>query len=327
MNVVLPGLPELVFAALALLAMAAVVAVLVGLLVAFVARRTLGDEQRRRQLVQGAVGVVLAVFAVALLTRLTGAPATRVLVAVPGVVAAVLLVVLGLTLAPVARSLTHRGLARLRPGVADVAAPLVYWLVLGLALLLAADQLGVETRLVQQLLVLVVGGLALAMALALGLGSRELVAAVVAGRHVAQIVAVGDRVGVDGHEGIVEALGHASVRLSIEGGEVEVPNRCFLDGAVVVLERAPRPQPQPSPHPPPAPPTAQAAPAQAPQAPAPPPPPPPETPPPPAPETTAAPPAEATADAPARERPSEPPPAPAASEATQPLPERDNDQS
>lgn len=219
--------------------LAVVVLAVVGLLVGFVARRAVAEPARQRQLIRTAVGVVLVVFVLAALTPLTGAAsASRVLAVLPAVVAATLILVLGLFVAPLARGLTHRGLAQLRPGVADLVAPLVYWLVIGLTVLLAADQLGLETRLVQQLVALVVGGLVLAAGLALGLGSRDLVGAVVAGRHVAQIVAVGDRVEVAGQAGTVVALGHASVRLALDGGgEVEVPNSLLLSQPVLVHRR------------------------------------------------------------------------------------------
>lgn len=239
MNLLLPDSVQLVWWLLALVLVAVLVTAAVGVAVRAVARRALDDPARARRLSRAVVGVLAAVFAVALLANLTGTrPGARVLVALPGVVAAVLLVVIGLVVAPVLRGLSHRGLQAIRPGVADIVAPLVYWLVVGLAVLLAADQLGIETGLVKQLLVLLVGAVVLAMALAFGLGARDLVAAVVAGRHVAQIIAVGDQVEVGGRRGTVTSLGHASVRLSIDGGEAEIPNARFLDDAVVVLRRA-----------------------------------------------------------------------------------------
>ncbi len=244
---VLPEPVELLWTILAYAALGTVSAVVVAVVVGFFARR-FAEPARAKQLSRGAVGVVLAMFAIALLSRLTGTElSARVLVALPAVLSAVLLVVVGLVLAPVARTLAARGLDRFRPGVADVVAPLVSWLVLGLALLLAAEQLGIETGLLRQLVLLLVGGVVLAAAVAVGLGTRELVAAVVAGRHVAQIVAVGDRIQVAGLEGTVVALGHASVRLDTGDGETEMPNAAFLAGAVVVLKRAAAAEVHPAP--------------------------------------------------------------------------------
>ncbi len=212
----------------------------VGVLVRFVAVRVLGDEARARQLSRATVWVLLLVFILTLIGRLTGdTAAIRLLFALPNVVTAVLLVVLGVAVAPALRGLVHGGLSRVGGGgFADIVAPLTYWLVIGLAVLLAADQLGIETGFVQRLVLLLFGGLVVALALALGLGTRDLIGAIVAGRHVAAIIAVGDVVEVDGRDGTVVALGHASVRLAQDGMEIEVPNTRFLHGTVVIRQRA-----------------------------------------------------------------------------------------
>jgi hypothetical protein len=250
--------PLLAAVGFALLGVAA--AVVVNLLVRTLGHRLLRDRQRADRLAAFSGWIVLAVFLVVAVGRLADpditepglrAAAARTLGLLPDVLIAVLLVAVGIVLATALRGVLRRLLEPVRPAAADVVPALAYWAVVGLALLLAADQIGVQTRLVVWLLLVLVGGLVLAFALAFGLGARDLLAAVVAGRHVAQVVAVGDEVEVDGRRGIVIALGHASVRLALSGTsgiglargeseavEAEVPNRAFLEGTLLVHRRA-----------------------------------------------------------------------------------------
>jgi hypothetical protein len=214
-------------------------------------RRIVGDRERAGRLAAGSVWAVLAIFAIAALSRLLGpevarpglaTAATRLFARFPDVLIALLLVVLGLILATGVRLVARRLLAPVQPGAADLVASVAYWTVVGVAVLLAAEQVGIRTGLVQSLALILLGGVVLAAALALGLGARDLVSAVVAGRHAAQVVGVGDEVEVAGRRGVVRALGHASVRLAVGDSDVEVPNRAFLEDAVVVHRRAPTPE-------------------------------------------------------------------------------------
>lgn len=252
--------PLLAAIGFALLGVAA--ALVVNLLVRAIGRRLLRDRDRVDGMAAFSGWVVLAVFLVVAIGRLADpditepglrAAAARSLGLLPDVLIAVLLVAFGVVLATALRGVLRRLLEPVRPAAADLWPDLAYWAVVGLALLLGADQIGVETGLVVWLLVTLVGGVVLAFALALGLGSKDLLSAVVAGRHVGQIVAVGDEVEVDGLRGTVVALGHASVRISLSGSraigltsdaagtvEADIPNRRFLDAVVLVHRRAGR---------------------------------------------------------------------------------------
>lgn len=249
--------PLLAAVGFALLGMMA--ALMVNLLVRAIGRRLLRDRDRVDGMAAFSGWIVLAVFLVVAIGRLADpditepglrAAAARSLGLLPDVLIAVLLVAFGVVLATALRGVLRRLLEPVRPAAAEMLPNLAYWAVVGLALLLGADQIGVETGLVVWLLLTIVGGLVFAFALALGLGSKDLLAAVVAGRHVAQIVSVGDEVEVDGRRGTVVALGHGSVRIAVAGTrgiglnagdgddvEAEIPNRRFLDGVVLVHRR------------------------------------------------------------------------------------------
>lgn len=235
------------FAAAGILLLGIIVAVVVGTVVRWLGRRLLHDEQRAGSAAIAAFWGVIAVFGFVAVVRLFGGSGAgeglartseQVYQVLPGVFLAVLVGVFGLLLAAAARLVLARALERVRPRLAEPVATLAYWLLVVLTALLAARQVGIETRLLEALVLLLVGGVVLAGALAAGLGGRDLVAALAAGRHVARIVGVGDEVEVDGLRGRVVALGHASVRIATADAEVEVPNRAFLDATVAIHARA-----------------------------------------------------------------------------------------
>ena len=237
-----------------------VAAVVVNVLVRAVGRRLLRDRERVDGMAAFSGWIVLAVFLIVAIGRLADpditepglrAAAARSLGLLPDVLIAVLLIAVGIVLATALRGVLRRLLEPVRPAAAEVVPTAAYWVVVGLALLLGADQVGVKTGLVVWLVLTLVGGVVFAFAIALGLGARDLVSGVVAGRHVSQIVRVGDEVEVDGRRGTVVALGHASVRLALAGTrgvglsggeadevEAEVPNQRFLEATVLIHRRA-----------------------------------------------------------------------------------------
>jgi small-conductance mechanosensitive channel len=105
----------------------------------------------------------------------------------------------------------------------------VYWVVLGLAVLMAADQLGVETGVLQAALFLLLLTAGVTVAIAVGLGGRALAGNVIAGRYVDDRFTVGERIEVDDWKGTIVEVGLASVTISDAKGElVEIPHGYLL---------------------------------------------------------------------------------------------------
>ncbi len=231
------------------------VAAALAALVNIVARRLLRDPKGAGRLASIVFWVVAWIALLVAIGRLAEpdatevgltAAATRLLTSLPDLLIALLTLVLGWVVAVAVRSLLRQVLDRVRPGAADVLAPLAFWAILVLTVLIAAEQVGIQVGLLRNVLLILVGGVVLAAAIALGLGTRDLVAEVVAGRHVERVTVVGDLIEVGGHRGRVIALGHASVRLRTDAGEVEVPNGLLLSQPVLVVERV-HPGPPPAP--------------------------------------------------------------------------------
>lgn len=218
------------------------IAALVGrLVVDRLLRRLLPEDERgRRQRRSAARGVfvfllvvtVAAAVSVVAPTLFADVPA-QVLGFLPKLGVALVLVWLGAVAATLLGQLTRGTLRRLEVTGAELLAKAVYWTVLGLAILLAADQLGVETAAAQRLVFVSLALVGAAAALAVGLGGTALAGNVVAGRYVDDRFSVGERIEVGDYSGEVVEVGIASVSVAEQDGTtVEIPHSYLLDRPV-----------------------------------------------------------------------------------------------
>lgn len=98
---------------------------------------------------------------------------------------------------------------------------------------LVIGQLQIETALLNTVIAIVLVSFGAAAALALGLGSRELVAEIIAGVYVREIYTVGDRIRVDELEGVIEEIGTVKTQLLTDEGQiVSVSNRSLINRQV-----------------------------------------------------------------------------------------------
>ena len=217
-----------------------------GVALAFVARALVarllgrllpGDDARARQQVRSAArGVMWFLLAAALVVAasllaphlLADIPA-QVLRFLPRLGVALVILWVGAVVAGLLRQVVEASLTGIQVAQAAVIGRIVYWVVLGLAILMAADQLGVETRVLQTVLFMMLLIAGVAVAIAVGLGGRALAGNVIAGRYVDDRFTVGERIEVDEWRGTIVEVGLASVTISdSQGALVEIPHGYLL---------------------------------------------------------------------------------------------------
>lgn len=109
------------------------------------------------------------------------------------------------------------------------------YIILVFVVVLALEQLGVQTALLVSFATVLVTALLLALALAFGWGSRELARCIMAGFHLREVFLVGQVLQVRGHRGRLTAIGPIKAMLDTEIGLVSLPNYVFTEEEVVVL--------------------------------------------------------------------------------------------
>lgn len=109
------------------------------------------------------------------------------------------------------------------------------YVILVFVVVLALEQLGVETALLVSFATVLVTALMLAFAVAFGWGSRELARSIMAGFHLREVFVVGQKLEVRGHRGRLTVIGPVKAMLETEAGQVSLPNYVFTEEEVVVL--------------------------------------------------------------------------------------------
>ncbi|MCF7202324.1 mechanosensitive ion channel family protein [Pseudomonas oligotrophica] len=152
---------------------------------------------------------------------------------VPKVLGAALILLVGMLLAQLVSGLV-RGAAEgvgidYAHGLARVAQGLV--IIIGISV--AVGQLEVKTELLNYVIAIVLITFGLAVALAVGLGSRELVGQILAGIYVRELYEVGQRVRLGDLEGEIEEIGTVKTLLLLDDGELaSVANKVLLEQRV-----------------------------------------------------------------------------------------------
>ena len=231
-------------------ALPAAAVLVVGIALAFVGRvvaarlltRVLpSDEARTRKQVRGAARGVMWFLILAAVIVATSLLAPNLLSDIPAQVlrflprlgVALVILWVGAVVANLLRQVVEASLTGIGVAQAPVIGRIAYWVILGLAILMAADQLGIETAVLQTALFILLLIAGVAVAIAVGLGGRALAGNVIAGRYVDDRFTVGERIEVDDWKGTIVEVGLASVTISDSQGElVEIPNGYLLSRPV-----------------------------------------------------------------------------------------------
>jgi hypothetical protein len=151
----------------------------------------------------------------------------------PKVFGAALILLAGLLLSHLVNGLVRGAAQGIGVDYASGLGRFAQGLLLIITVSLAIGQLQIETQLLNTVIAIVLVSFGLAAALALGLGSRAVVSQIVAGIYVREIYQVGDRIRMDGLEGIVEEIGTVKTQVMDDQGQlVSVSNRSLLDERV-----------------------------------------------------------------------------------------------
>jgi small-conductance mechanosensitive channel len=178
---------------------------------------------------------IMAAFSILGLQKLSDATG-GVVEFIPKLLVATVVVVVGLLIASFLRGLIATSTDRLGISYAERLANACYYVLALLTFILAFNQLGLTFPLMNNLIMIACGGLALGFGLALGLGGRDVMAGILAGYYLRQRMTTGDHVAVAGLEGTVREVGPvATVIETDETGLLNrhtVPNTKMLNEAV-----------------------------------------------------------------------------------------------
>jgi hypothetical protein len=153
----------------------------------------------------------------------------------PNLLAGVIIAFGGLVGARIARSAVAKAAAAGGVTHSDTIAGAAHAVILMMALVIALEQLGVNGRVLELTLAVSVGSTLGAAALAFGLGARSSVANIIAARHVAQLLRVGQEIRIDDLQGTVAQLTSTAIVVQTADGRAIIPANRFQEAWTVLL--------------------------------------------------------------------------------------------
>ena len=153
----------------------------------------------------------------------------------PHILAAVVVLFVGWLIGDWARHGTATWASRAGLAHPDTLARVVQVIVVILAALIAIEQLGLDSTGVLIAMTVIGGSVAIAAALALGLGTRSMVENMVAAHHVQKTYDVGDTVEIANHRGRIAEISRTDVTLATTEGRARIPASQFIGQVAIVI--------------------------------------------------------------------------------------------
>jgi hypothetical protein len=155
---------------------------------------------------------------------------------IPRLLVATVVVVIGLLIANFLRGVIATSADRVGITYAERLATGCYYVLALMTFIAAFDQLAIKFALLEQMILIAFGSLAVGLGLAIGLGGREVAGGILAGYYTRQRLHAGDTVSVAGYEGTVREVGPVATIIETreEGltSRHSIPNTKMLSEAV-----------------------------------------------------------------------------------------------
>jgi len=153
----------------------------------------------------------------------------------PQVIAAAILFIIGLFLANFVRDLVRSSAEGIGIVYAKQLSTAAYSVLFIIVLSLAINQLNIDTLLLNLIFSIMIGALGIAVALSLGLGTRDLSTSIMAGVYARDLFKAGDHIKVADIEGEIEQVGAVKTTIKCKGGaRVSMANTTLITSTVSV---------------------------------------------------------------------------------------------
>ena len=161
-------------------------------------------------------------------------PIARFTYYLPRIVAAIVMVIAGLVFGDLLRGFVIRSLRKYGFVQEQAVVQIAYGLVVFTAVVLAIDQLGIDSTIITWTFILGSGTMLGTIGLAFALGARQMVGHMLALRQIMREFPIGEAVSFGNIEGTIAGFSNVCVKIRQEDRELHVPASQFLDQIVTV---------------------------------------------------------------------------------------------
>lgn len=156
----------------------------------------------------------------------------------PKVIAAALVVIIGLFVAHFTRDLVRSGAEGIGIEYARALGSTVYGVMFVVIMSLAVGELEINTDLLNWVIAILLTAVGVAVALSLGLGTRDLARNILAGVYARDLYEVGSTIELEGIEGTLQQIGTVKTQIKLPDERVvSVSNNVMIDQRVTVTKK------------------------------------------------------------------------------------------
>ncbi len=148
---------------------------------------------------------------------------------IPNIIAVVFIIVFGSLFARFLGRVTRGAAAEMGIDTADFLGKLVNNLILIMLVMIALNQLEIQSSVLEITFAAVLGAFALAVALTLGIGTKSIAQNIISGVYARKSFQVGQKVKVQGKEGEVVEIGAVNTKLQNGKSLLSIPNKILME--------------------------------------------------------------------------------------------------
>lgn len=147
-----------------------------------------------------------------------------------------LIFVFGVYLASQAKKLIHNLIKSIDSGGAKAISSVVFYLIFVFVSITALNQIGVDTQIISDNLSYIIGAALIAVTIAIGLGSRDIVYRLILGFYTKKNLEIGMRIQIGETVGIIESIDNICLVLKTEKDKIVYPIKKITNSEVKILD-------------------------------------------------------------------------------------------
>ncbi len=155
----------------------------------------------------------------------------------PNILAAILIVFMGIIMGRVVAKLITTATAQVAITYGNILGKIVQYTILITSIIIAVDQVGIDIAFLTQLVNILLAALLFGAALAFGLGAKTSVSNILASFYIHKIYKEGDHVNISDIEGRIIKIGTTTVLLETKTGQVTIPAKEFNEVKSVLIKK------------------------------------------------------------------------------------------
>lgn len=149
----------------------------------------------------------------------------------------VLIFVFGVYLASQVKKMINSLIKSIDAGGAKAISSVTFYLIFVFVSITALNQIGVNTEIISDNLTYIIGAALIAITLAIGLGSRDIVYRLILGFYTKKNLEIGMKIQIDDQTGIIESIDNICLVLKTENDKIVYPIKKITNTQVRILEK------------------------------------------------------------------------------------------